>query len=161
MLLIVITVSLAAIVVVWAGSTYGLFTGTAQKLFAQSGQALGESFTIENVFFLKSSSILKAFVRNVGAQPINIAAIYVNGTAYFPVQPNSGPLVVVSPCKVNQVNGVWAANMTVGSVCEFDLTIPNNMDNSCAPSAWCTGDVFNIVVATVRGNRAALTASGS
>ena len=160
MLMIVITVSLAGIVLVWAGTTYGLFTGKAQQAFAQNGQAMGESFTIENLFFLKSSSTLKVFVRNVGAQQINIAALYVNGTAYFPIQPNTGVLVVVSPCKVIQVNSVWVANMTVSSVCEFDLKIPS-MDASCSPSPWCTGDVFNIVVATLRGNRVALAASVS
>lgn len=154
--MIVITVTLATIVVAWVGTTYGLFAGTSQQFFLQTGQALPERFVIENAFLLKSSSLLKVFVRNVGSQSVNIVAIYVNGTSYVPKQAN----LVVPVCPYAQVNNNWVVNETVGNVCEFDLTLPSNMDPTCSPSPWCTGDIFNIVVATARGNVATLTTRG-
>jgi archaellum component FlaF (FlaF/FlaG flagellin family) len=153
-LMIIITMSLASILVAWVGTTYGLFAGGSQQFLSQRGQAMPERFVVENVFFVKSSSRLKVFVRNTGSQPLNIVAIYVNGTSYVPNQAN---LVVVSPCAAKQVNNNWVVNETIGSVCEFDLTIAGSMDPTCAPSPWCKGDVFNIVVATLRGNQASLT----
>ena len=83
MLMILITLSLAAILVAWAGTSYGSFTGGSQLYFAQRQQALQERFAIEMVFFNKTGSnhTLMVFVRNVGVQQITIVAIYVNGTS--------------------------------------------------------------------------------
>jgi hypothetical protein len=157
MMMITITLSLAAILVAWAGTTYGLFSGTSQNFFQQKGQSIPERFVVENVFLSKSPPQLKIFVRNVGAQPLFVVAIYVNGTSFAPTESNSGSLIVQQPCMVTQLNNVWVVNETVGSVCEFDLTMPT-MDPTCPP--WCSGDIFNIAVASSRGNSATLTIKG-
>lgn len=161
MLMILITLALGSILIVWAGSTYGSFAGFSQLFFQQKSQALPEKLVVENAFFTKSSSQLKTFVRNVGAEELNIVAIYVNGTAFTFTRASGGPSVSLLNCAAKQMpNGNWVVNETVGRVCEFDLTIPSSMDSSCSPSPWCTGDLFNIVVATATGNQAIFTARG-
>ncbi len=150
MLMISITLSLAAILVAWAGTSYGAFTGGTQVFFAQRGQALQENFVIEEVFFNRTASPQQifVFVRNVGPININIGAIYVNGTSLTPV---SG------------ANHGWcsfsgtSASLGVGSVCEFSLNWPNS---ACPPNTcpWVTGNIFYIVVASARGNQVAYTA---
>ena len=84
MLMIAITISLASIVVAWAGTTYGLSTGGSALYFAQRQQALEESFVIENVFFTKSQGYIDIFVRNVGATLVSVVAIYVDGIPETP-----------------------------------------------------------------------------
>jgi hypothetical protein len=161
MLMILITISLATVVIAWAGTTYGTFAGVSQLFFQQSSQALPEKLVIENVFFVKASSLLKTFVRNVGVEQLLIVAIYVNGTTFTFTGASGGKGVqVIIPCRAKlQPSNTWAVNETVGSVCEFDITI-TSMDSSCSPSPWCTGDLFYITVATARGNEAILVAKG-
>jgi len=83
MLMILITLSLAAILVVWAGTSYGSFTSGSQIFFVQREQALQERFVIEIALFNKTGTnhILMVFVRNVGEQAITIEALYINGTS--------------------------------------------------------------------------------
>jgi len=163
MLMIVITIALAAILVAWAGTTYGSFAGTSQLFFQQNAQVLPEKLVIENVFPVKASNLLKTFVRNVGVEQLNVVAIYVNGTSYTFTSASGGNLVsIVLPCTAKlQPNNNWAVNETVGSVCEFDVTVIVPMDASCPTSPWCTGDLINIAVATARGNQAILVARGT
>lgn len=142
MLMILITLSLAAILIAWAGTSYGAFTGGAQVFFQQRGQALQEMFVVENVFFNNSqgNTRLLVFVRNVGALDINIVAIYANGTSLTPT--GSGGTCVFS---------AGSTHLLVGQVCEFNLNWG---------STWTTGSTFNLVVASARGNQATFTARG-
>jgi hypothetical protein len=136
MLMILITLSLAAILVAWAGNSYGAFTGGSQVFFQQRGQALQERLVIEEVFFIKSSTTIQLFVRNVGVLDIKLVAVYVNGTSYSPA---------------------------TGSTCSFSTSLP--VQQACQlnvnwGSSWNSGSTFLIVVATARGNQAIYTARG-
>jgi FlaG/FlaF family flagellin (archaellin) len=144
MLMITITLSLAAVLVAWAGTTYGAFSSGSQLFFVQRGQALQERFVIESVFFDKTASPARVllFVRNVGVEEINIVAIYVNGTSRTPTTGGSMCTFTGTPPSVT---------LTVGAVCEFSL--------SWNPT-WAPGAIFNILVASARGNQAAYTARG-
>jgi hypothetical protein len=146
MLMILITLSLAAILVAWAGTTYGAFSGGSSLFFQQRGQALQERYVIEQVFFNKTDKVIMVFVRNVGTIEINLVAIYANGTSYpgggfstTPTIPNS------TLCTIPDTG---PKQMPVQSVCEFDL-IWNDV--------WHTGDIFTVVVATARGNQVTTT----
>ncbi len=168
MLMILITLSLAAILVAWAGTTYGSFTGGSSLFFLQRGQALQERFVIEEVFFVKgsglSNSFMRVFVRNVGAQQLNVVGIYVNATSFYPASgwnnQGAGSTHVVTPCSATQVGNNWVVNETIGRVCEFQLYFSSALDPSCSSVPWCTGDILNIVVASSRGNQATTTARG-
>jgi len=141
LLMIAITLSLAAILVAWAGSTYGSFSSGAQLFFVQRGQAMQERFVVENVYFNSSESYIRVFVRNVGVEEIRVVAIYVNGTN--PSEVSGGTCAVPgSP-----------VTMGVGSVCEFRLSWTFT-------GGYLSGSVFNLVVATARGNQAAYMARG-
>lgn len=132
-LMIAITLSLAAILVAWAGTSFGAFSGGSQLFFAQRGQALQERFVIEVVFFnIAGSNTMTIFVRNVGVIDIKLAAIYVNGNP-----PTSN-------------NGTLPYALGVQQVVRFNMGIP----------AWTTGTVFTVVVASARGNQAVATARG-
>lgn len=145
MLMIAITLSLAAILVAWAGASYGTFTGGSQIYFGQRQQALQERFVIENVLFNKTGTnhTLMVFVRNVGVQQIQLVAMYVNGTAA-----GGGSLPLENR---NYLCTALPTTLAVGAVCEFNLTWP---------TVWSSGSIFNIVVATARGNQATYTARG-
>ena len=141
MMMITITLGLAAILIAWTGSTYGLFTSGAQIFYAERGQALQERFTIENTFFNTTGTNrrLLVYVRNDGAEQASIVAIYVNGTALPPT--GSGGTCGLS----------MPVTITVGQVCEFNLNFGVNF-----PSVE-TGQTFYIIVASARGNRATYT----
>jgi archaellum component FlaF (FlaF/FlaG flagellin family) len=139
MLMILITLSLAAILVAWAGTTYGAFSGGSSLFFQQRGQALQERFVIEEVFFNKTAKTILLFVRNVGAQQINLVAIYVNGT--LPSQNDAHAWL----CKIPSGGSVL---LTIQAVCEFNLAWS---------SGWNSGSIFNIVVASARGNQVTST----
>ena len=140
MMMITITLSLAAILIAWTGSTYGLFTSGAQIFYAQRGQALQERFTVENTFFNTTSGLrrLLVFVRNDGVEEADIVAIYVNGN-------NFGTTGSGGTCNV-------PVTIPVGSVCEFNV---NFQSLTPAPT---TGSTLYVVVASARGNRATYTA---
>jgi len=139
LLMITLTLSLAAILVAWAGTSFGSFSSNSQLFFAQRGQALQEQFVIENVYFISSNHTLRIFVRNVGAEQISLVAIYVNDTSLPPT--GSGPGLCTSL--------PWTIG--VGQVCQLNVSWP---------SSWSSGSVFNLIVTTARGNRATFTARG-
>ena len=143
MMMIAITLSLAAILVAWAGTTYGTFSSGSQLFFVQRGQAMQERFVIENVYFNSSQSYIRVFVRNVGVEEIRVVAIYVNGTN--PSEVSGGTCVVPVPGS--------PVTIGVGSVCEFRLSW-------AFTGGYVSGSVFNFVVATARGNQAAYMARG-
>jgi hypothetical protein len=142
MLMITITLSLAEILVAWAGTNYGAFTGGTQLFFRQRGQALEERFVIENMFFNKSQTRLLVFVRNVGVQDIKVVALYANGTSLTPTGSGYTCVFAGTPPSVT---------IPVGSVCEFNVNWG---------STWNIGSTFYIVVASARGNQATFTARG-
>jgi hypothetical protein len=140
-MMITITLSLAAILVAWAGSSYGAFTSGSQLFFVQRGEALQERFVVENVFFNKTGTnrTIMIFVRNVGVEELNVVALYVNGTSLQPFG-----------------SGAWLCTalpqlITVGAVCQFNLQWS---------TTWATGSIFYIVVASARGNQATYVARG-
>ncbi len=154
MLMIGITLSLAAILVAWAGNSYGAFSGGSQLFYQQRGQALQENFVIEEVFFNRTAiQQIFVFVRNVGLININIVAIYVNGTSLTPSSERATGGATFSGTNPS------SASLGVGSVCEFSLTWPTctYSPNYCP---WVTGNIFYIVVASTRGNQVAYTARG-
>jgi len=152
MLMILITLSLAAVLVAWAGTSFGAFSGGSQVYFVQSGQALQERFVVEEVFFNKTASPQQifVFVRNFGPININIVAIYVNGTLQTPI---SGP----SHGWCSFSGSPLSASLTVGAVCEFSLNWPST---ACSPNhcPWVTGNIFQIVIGSTRGNQVTYTA---
>jgi archaellum component FlaF (FlaF/FlaG flagellin family) len=161
MLMILITLSLAAILVAWAGTSYGSFTGGSQLYFAQRQQALQERFAIEMVFFNKtgSSHTLMVFVRNVGVQQITILAIYVNGTSI------QNSMLVSKVCTPTTITATLPTTMPIGAVCEFFVTGYTPIGNAVACTGlqtgqWCSGTLFNFVVASARGNQATYSARG-
>jgi len=161
MMMILITLSLAAILVAWAGTSYGALTGGSQLFFQQRGQALQERFVIENAFFFKSSNTLQIYVRNVGAIEVEIVAIYVNGTSLTP-QTGTGRCSLYNPSLPPSPTNV---PLVVQAVCVFALTVtPGNgvvQGDAVCGSTWCTSSMFYILVASGRGNQASYTARGS
>ncbi len=141
MMMIVITLSLAAILVAWAGTTFGTFSGGSQLFFNQRGQALQERFVIETMFFNNTSgaSNIMIFVRNVGVIDIQVVAIYVNGNSLLPTG-SAGYLCKALPVALG-----------VQQVCEFNMLV--------SPT-WTSGTVFTVVVASARGNQVVGTARG-
>jgi hypothetical protein len=146
MLMITITVSLTALLVAWAGTTYGTFSGNSQLYFVQRGQALQERFVIENVWFNKAPTQILIFVRNVGVSPVNIAAVYINNTS-------KSLSSVLGPCSVNSRGSVTLAVGSTSScnVAEFQISIP----------AWTSGTIFPIIVASDKGNQVTYAIAGT
>lgn len=145
MLMILITLSLAAILVAWAGTSFGAFSGRSQLFFVQRGQALQERFVVEVVFFNATTHYIYIFVRNVGLIDVQLAAIYVNGNL---LSPQCGHLY---DCLGKTSAQVANLDLPVQQVVEFDLLYG---------SPWVSGTVFTIVVASLRGNQAVATARG-
>ena len=162
MIMISITLSLAAILVAWAGTSYGAFTGGTNVFFAQRGEALQENFVIEEAFFIKSSNTLDIYVRNVGAIQISVDAIYVNGTSISGSNLQTG----TGLCSLYSGNNPLLVQPSPQAVCEYGLTVTQGNGvvtggaASCAGQTWCTGSLFYIIVASGRGNQAAYTARG-
>jgi hypothetical protein len=159
MLMIAITLSLAAILVAWAGTSYGAFTSGSQLYFAQRQQALQERLVIENVLFNNTNpsnaNRLLIFVRNVGLEQVNIVAIYVNGTSLSPEAPTT-PGTQHILCTLPQ-----NATLGVGSVCEYNVLVTSVLTGGAVcGSTWCSGTMFYIIVATARGNQATYIARG-
>jgi len=148
-MMIGVTLSLGAILVAWAGQSYGAFGGGSQLYFQQRGQALQESFVIEEVFLIKTGSPndqIDIYVRNVGLININVAAIYVNGTSLTPQSPGT--------CTFSGTPS--SASIGVQQVCEFNVDWPQS---NCSPNycPWNSGNILVIVVASQRGNQVAAT----
>ena len=143
MLMILITMSLAAILVAWAGTSFGAFSSGSQLFFAQRGQALQERFVIEIVFFNKTNNYVYLFVRNVGLVDIKLSSIYVNGNAITPT--------CSSPWQCLGKTSASNLDLPVQQVVELPLNYG---------SAWTSGTVFNIVAASSRGNQVQAMARG-
>ena len=155
-MMIGITLSLAAILVAWSGQSYGAFSGGSQLYYQQRGQALQENFVIEEVFFNKTVSgstvdQIFVFVRNVGLININVTAIYVNGTSITPSTTTGHGW-----CSFSGTTHP-STSLGVGQVCDFSLSWSTS---SCSPNycPWASGNIFYIVVASTRGNQVAYTA---
>ena len=152
MMMITITLSLAAILVAWAGTTYGSFSGGSQLFFLQRGQAMQERFVVENVWFNNTGATpphqIMIFVRNVGAREVKVVGLYIDGAPITLTSSN-----VLSPCSVSS----GSVTLVVGSgnpnsVCEFRIVISGG---------WTSGHVFSIVVASDKGNQATYSARGT
>jgi hypothetical protein len=145
MMMIGITLSLGAILVAWAGQSYGAFSGGSQLFYQQRQQALQENFVIEEVFFEKNTTgQIFIFVRNVGLININVVAIYANGASIA-----STSLTSASTCPFSGTPP--SANIPVAAVCEFSWQ---------QSVLWTSGTMFTIVVASTRGNQVATTMRG-
>jgi hypothetical protein len=107
MLMILITLSLAAILVAWAGTTFGAFSGGSSLFFQQRGQALQERFVIENVYFDKyqSPTVIRVFVRNVGVEETVIVALYVNGGTPLPTAATTATATATGPIVTQSIVG--------------------------------------------------------
>jgi len=162
MLLITITISLAAIVVAWAGTSYGFSIGGSQLYFNQREKALAEQFTIENVFFTKSQGYIDIFVRNVGATQVSVVAIYVDELPMAPTGtgpngvtctiPNGGLTLGTEASS----SGVTSCNQAP-NIADFTMKL-RGFNANCPTQPWCSGDIFYIVVASGQGNQATFSA---
>jgi hypothetical protein len=171
MLMILITLSLAAILVAWTGTSYGAFTGGSQLYFAQREQAMQERLVIEQAFFNKTGTYhtLMVFVRNVGLQQITIETIYVNGTSL-----TSAALSCLYGCSAQVTPGYTGycslpVTLAIGAVCEFFIGpsgtgyTPTGDAVACtglSSGQWCSDTLFNFVVTTARGNQVTYSARG-
>ena len=164
MLMITITISLAAIVVAWAGTSYGFSTGGSQLYFNQRQKALAEQFTIENVFFTKSQGYIDIFVRNVGATQVSVVAIYVDELPMAPT--GTGPNGVTT-CTIPNGGltlGTVASSSGVSlcaqtpNVADFTVKLAKGFNSNCPTQPWCSGDIFYIAVASAKGNQATYSA---
>jgi FlaG/FlaF family flagellin (archaellin) len=166
MLMITITLSLAAILVTWAGTSFGGFAGGSQLYFVQRQQALEEQFAIENVFFTKSQGYIDIFVRNVGASLVSVVAIYVDNIPEPPTgasRSNGGIASCTIPggTPTTPPGLVLGTTSSTGSTCtttpnvvDFNVQLPNGFNANCPAQPWCSGDIFYIVVASGKGNQA-------
>jgi archaellum component FlaF (FlaF/FlaG flagellin family) len=178
MLMIIITLSLAAILVAWAGTSYGSFTSGSQLYFVQRQQALQERFVIEMVSFNKTGShdTIMVFVRNVGLQQITIETIYINGTSLtstmLSCQYGCAGTGGTTPPAAAGYSGYCTlpVTMAIGAVCEFFIGPPATTDyiptggavacTGIVTGQWCSGTLFDFVVASARGNQATYMTRG-
>jgi hypothetical protein len=162
MMMITIAIALASLVVAWAGTSYGLYTGGSQLYFNQRQQALEEQFTIENVFFTKSQGYIDIFVRNVGATEVSVVAIYVDQIPKTPTGtgPNGATCTIPTGSPPGLILGTVAASSGVTAcdqkpnVADFTVQLQNGFNSNCPTQPWCSGDIFYIVVASAKGNQA-------
>jgi hypothetical protein len=160
LMMIMITLSLGALLVAWAGTTYGSSTGGSQLYFVQRQQALEEQFTIENVFFTKSQGYIDIFVRNVGASQVSIVAIYVDEIPETPTGTGPSGQTCTIPSgglllgTVMSSSGVSACTQTP-NMADFTVKLNNGFNSNCPAQPWCSGDVFYIVAAGAEGNQVA------
>jgi hypothetical protein len=107
MLMILITLSLAAILVAWAGTTFGAFSGGSSLFFQQRGQALQERFVVENVYFDKylSPPVIRVFVRNVGVEETVMVALYVNGGTPLPTATTTATATATGSLTTQTITG--------------------------------------------------------
>ena len=137
-------------------------SGGAQIFYQQRGQALQERFVVENVFFNNVLTIesecpsgvslcMLMYVRNIGAEQINVVAIYVNGTSV----PSTGlyGTYQVNPSLVPPISDSIPA-APGSNVHEYMLNVCP-MLNIC-PNLT-TGSLLYIVVVSARGNRVTYT----
>ena len=137
--MLIIVVFLSAMLFVWAISSFGIYQGGAGYWFSSKSLANQERASIENAYFTCASppcagsgagnTIVKVYIRNVGAIPFRIASIYVNGTLYS----LATPLMI----NVTQVCAVPTCGSTTG------LTLSSQ--------TWTHSDIQTLKIATLRG----------
>ena len=126
--MLIIVVSLASILFIWAISSFGAYTGGAGYWFSSRSIANQERPSVENVFFGSSPNCpggqaycITIYVRNVGTTPFIISSIYVNSSIYNPT----------------------ASTVLVNQVQQFQFPLVGQ--------SWIKGDLQTITVATQRG----------
>lgn len=79
-----LAITMGTIVVFWASQTLGIYQGGASVFFVKRGEALKESFVIEDIWFFTNATnkYVNVTVRNVGTIEIKIAAIHINSTIF-------------------------------------------------------------------------------
>jgi FlaG/FlaF family flagellin (archaellin) len=186
MLMILITLSLAAILVAWAGTTFGAFSGGSSLFFQQRGQALQERFVIENVYFDKYLGAIRVFVRNVGVEETVIVALYVGGNplptaATTATATTNGPLTTQSisgnfpyatstqyaiGTTFTSITGTTTLSTSMGVVeilgPTYSIPVLLPVGTVCEfrfTSSWTSGQVFTFVIATLRGDQFTYTAT--
>lgn len=83
-LLAAAVVAIGMTVVVWSNSTFSARQSAAGAFLSSRSESLKESFVIEDVWFYESSpKYVDVTVRNVGSIDMEVAAIYINGTAVW------------------------------------------------------------------------------
>ena len=81
LLMLIIVVFLSSMLFVWAVSSFGTYQGGAAYWFSSKSLANQERVTVEYVGFTGASlNNAKIYVRNVGAIPFTLAAVYLNST---------------------------------------------------------------------------------
>jgi hypothetical protein len=124
--MLIIVVSLASLLFVWAISSFGAYQGGAGYWFSSRSIANQERVSVEEVFFTGAShNIAYVYVRNVGQIPFTIASVYFNSTQYTQSQ------------IVNVTQSVMLQTPT-GIVFNSGIT-------------WTSGDTQTVTVATLRG----------
>ncbi len=101
--MLVIVVSLASLLFVWAISSFGAYQGGAGYWFSSRSIANQERVSVENVYF--GSSLINIYVRNVGTIPFTVVSLYLNGS-------QTGVSRVIN---VTQVYGFSMVNTITGS----------------------------------------------
>ncbi len=122
--MLIIVVSLAGLLFVWATSSFGAYTGGAGYWFSSRSIANQERVSVEAVYFGSTgpvNNLVTIYVRNVGTTPFTVASVYENSTLYQISQ---------SPVLVNQVQTTQI--FLSGQI-------------------WSHGDLQTIKVATIRG----------
>ena len=137
--MLIIVVFLSAMLFVWAISSFGLYQGGAGYWFSSKSLANQERISIESAYFTcasppcpasgSSNSIVKIYVRNVGAVPFSVASIYVNGTLY-----NVSPQMMIN----------------VTQVCAFP-TCASTAGINLVGQTWAHNDIQTVKIATLRG----------
>jgi hypothetical protein len=140
MLMILITLSLAAILIAWSGSSYGAFSGGSQIFFQQREQALEERFVIESVFYNTGPKQVLVYVRNVGAIGTSIVAIYANGVNLL--QSGYTPSTVCTATTTTTTSTATSISEAITTVCQYTFTY-----------TWTAGAIYVFVAATARGNQ--------
>jgi hypothetical protein len=180
MLMILITLSLAAILVAWAGTTFGAFSGGSSLFFQQRGQAMQERFVVENIYFDKPAGIIRVFVRNVGALQIYIAAAYLNGNP-LSLTATSGTVtssfttaitstvtttIIATPTSTATLTMTqsFSGVDTLGPTCGVGPTrtatlVVGDVCEFRITASWSSGQVFTVVIASSRGDQVTYTAS--
>lgn len=89
LMMLIIVVTLASMLFIWAISSLGAYTGGAGTWFSSRSIANQERPSVESVFFAYSPNCpggstycVTIYVRNVGTTPFTVSSIYINSTLY-------------------------------------------------------------------------------
>jgi len=114
-LILLITVSLAALAWLWFSGIFGELTGSVGNATRGGTQAIGTKFTIESAIGYGTASKVGVVVRNTGSVDLNLQklATYVNNTLYTGRE------------------GLVVVNLAPGSFANFNVT--NVPSGGCGP----------------------------